>query len=783
MISFFSNGQLLFVPNKLESETETNMATRISILKNSFSKTFLGIGGVTSNGMTKLLKEYPEEYRNDILDYMFKPKFGASFHHLKIEIGSDANGTCGTEPSHMRSEEDYDITRGVGLWLGKEAKKRNPDITLDAIRWGTPSWITDNDKKYLYYKNFLQGAKDEFGLEFNYLCPDENEGDFNRNWVVNTFRPRLDKDGFENIKLTGADSTENWNIAPIVEGDPELKKALFALDRHYKQDSPKSALDSGLPILDSEDVAPFRHDFSFALDMAYKIIKSYVSGKMVQYVMHPIIEAIYDNVPYTCKGILVAAHPWSGHYQVEPSLWVTAQFTQFTNPGWRYVDSACKTSDDISYLTLVNPQNNDYSTIILNKGKKAETITIDFDSINTDTLHVWTTSEEEQFVYRGGCKKENGTFTFSVAPESISTLTTTTGQLKGCPINEIPQNTTFHLPYFDDFSSYEIGKQPKYTVDQSGAFEIVKEGKDGSKCLKQVITTKTKPIDWERRATPSPYTILGGQNLKNYRVSIKFQFDGYSDDIDCYALLGARCNYSPAGNLPAECYAIRIYHDGRWELYTASYILKAGVIKDFNSETWHSVSIVCHNDNISVFADGRILTELNDVEYPSGHVVIGTGYNQVRFANLSIEPSAADSPTECLRYDDSNPLIRYEGTWKSMGDDAKNVNRTLSVSDTTDDRMSLSFKGESISITGLKGPDFGFADVIIDGNLAGTIDAYADSTKYRKGLFSIYGLDVNIHTLDLVIKGKHSPESTGNRIAIDAIEIAGGELLSYFKTN
>lgn len=752
------------------------MSTRISILKDSSTSLFYGIGGVTSNGMTKLLKEYKEEYRNDILDFLFLPYFGASFHHLKIEIGSDANGTCGTEPSHMRSDKDYDITRGVGLWLGKEAKKRNPSITLDAIRWGTPSWITDNEKKYLYYKSFLQGARDEFGLEFDYLCSDENEGEFNRNWVVKTLRPRLDEDGFNSVKLTGADSTENWNIAPLVKGDIELKNSLFAISRHYQQTSPKEALESGMPIFDSEDIAPFRHSFSFALLMAYKIIKSYASGKMVQYVMHPIIEAIYDNVPYTCKGILVASHPWSGHWQVEPSLWVVAHFTQFTKPGWKYIDSACTVSKSISSLALYDNQKDDYSIIILNMSDKSETVTIDFDFSKVDSLYLWTTSEREQFVQREKCKRENGVFTITLEKKSICTLTTTTGQKKGEPKNIIPSSTSFSLPYFDDFSSYESGKQPLYTVDQSGAFEIVKEGKNGAKCLKQIITKDNKPLDWERRLTPQPYTILGGQELKNYNVSISFQFCEYSFDSDCYILLGARCNYSPSGDLPAECYNTKIYHDGRWELCSASYTIKAGIIESFNPDIWHTVAIECNNDTVKTFLDSVLLTEIKDDEYSSGQIVIGTGYNKVRFSFISIDKAQGNNNAECIRYDDKNPLLLYKGEWKDSGDDAKNYNRTLSVSDEKNAKMSFSFIGDSFSIVGQKGPECGLFDIYKDGKLIETVDTYSDSVRYRKCLFSLYSLEVKEHNIEIVVRGEHSDEAKGSRVVLDCVEVTGGEL-------
>ena len=49
------------------------------------------------------LSDYPEEYRNQILDLLFKPKFGASLQQIKVEIGGDVNSTDATEPSHART--------------------------------------------------------------------------------------------------------------------------------------------------------------------------------------------------------------------------------------------------------------------------------------------------------------------------------------------------------------------------------------------------------------------------------------------------------------------------------------------------------------------------------------------------------------------------------------------------------------------------------------------------------------------------------------------------------
>ncbi len=41
-------------------------------------------------------------------------------------------------------------------------------------------------------------------------------------------------------------------------------------------------------------------------------------------------------------GVAVAAQPWSGDYSIGKNAWVMAQTTQFTAPGWRYLDSSLR---------------------------------------------------------------------------------------------------------------------------------------------------------------------------------------------------------------------------------------------------------------------------------------------------------------------------------------------------------------------------------------------------------------------------------------------------------
>ncbi len=55
-------------------------------------RTFEGIGAVSAGASSRLLIDYPEPQRGQILDFLFKPRFGAGFQHLK----RPANATPGS---------------------------------------------------------------------------------------------------------------------------------------------------------------------------------------------------------------------------------------------------------------------------------------------------------------------------------------------------------------------------------------------------------------------------------------------------------------------------------------------------------------------------------------------------------------------------------------------------------------------------------------------------------------------------------------------------------------
>jgi len=96
--------------------------TSITVDGTKGGRTFDGVGAISGGGgNSRLLVDYPEPQRGQILDYLFKPGYGAAVQILKVEVGGDTNSTDGAEPSHMHARTDLNCDRGYEWWLMEQA--------------------------------------------------------------------------------------------------------------------------------------------------------------------------------------------------------------------------------------------------------------------------------------------------------------------------------------------------------------------------------------------------------------------------------------------------------------------------------------------------------------------------------------------------------------------------------------------------------------------------------------------------------------------------------------
>lgn len=762
------------IDNKIDVKT-------INISEMDSGPIFMGIG-MTVETSCRLLRDYPDEQLNEIIEILFKPNYAASLHHLKLEIGSDVNSSSGTVPCHMRSREDYEHRDNWLLWFAKKAKSVNPKLILSALRWGTPAWIKNYDDKYLFYKRYLEIAREYYGLEFDFLGPDQNEGEFDRDWVVNVLRKRLDEDGFRNVKLIASDAVSNpWLIASEILKDDQLNKAIDIVGAHYTTSSSNDAKDCGKPLWHSEAWPLMRSRIwdeistgvsGGALGFAKTIIDSFVIGKMVSYIMNPFIEAYYEIVPYNTKGCLVADKPWSGYYYITEGLWITAHFTQFIKPGWKFIESACEANSVFNYITLKSDDDRDFSTIILNTipSKLTYNFTIS-GGFSEKTINIWKSNSDVQFSHVVSINPTKGHFEFIAEPYTIYSISTTQGQKKGKPKKKNHMNANLSLPYFDDFEEYNIGSVPNYACDQGGAFQVTEDKPKGGKILKQVITNKIKPIDWVYRKTPEPYTIIGDLEWANYIVSC----DIFIDEADGYVFLAGRVIDSPYNEKPPLSYNLRLFKDGKWELRKWEKVLLCGQIEKLNGDIWHNLKLKFLYNTINAYIDNiKVAKYVDDIgSISSGAVALGCGYHFAYFDNILIEKVDKNTPPFVKRIDNADPSIIYEGTWQhDNGASYSHFRRTLSKclcnanevydgnsyvgrNSNSFNTVKYTFYGTGINIVGVLDKDNPIEmDIYIDEEFYKTIKLHDSESEnsYKRTLFSVVGLVKKLHTIKVIVR-------------------------------
>jgi len=635
--------------------TAAQAATAITINGSSGGRVLDGVGAISGGGgNSRLLIDYPEPQRSDILDYLFKPGYGASMQIMKVEIGGDTNSTSGAEPSHEHTRGAVNCTRGYETWLMQQARTRNPNIALVGLAWGAPGWIgngnfwTNDSIDYLVA--WLDCARTN-GVTINYLGG-WNEKGYNAGWYVN-LRSALNSHGYSSVKIIASDDF-GWAPADEAARNSAFANAVQVFGSHYvcgyrsnQSSCPSSstAISSGKQLWASENGSDDYNAGAQAL--ARGINRDYIDGKMTAYLNWPVIAAITPNIPWATTGLAVAQQPWSGNYSIGRNAWVMAQTTQFTSIGWRYLDNSSGyiggNRNNGSYVSLRSPSTGDYSTIIetMDAGG-AQTLNFTVTGgLSTGAVHVWSSnvrsSNQSDYMVRGAdITPSNGTFSLTVQPGYVYSFTTTTGQGKGTATS--PAQGNLALPYSDTFDSYATGREAKYLMDQQGSFEIAgcAAGRTGQ-CVRQM--SEQTPIYWTS-GHADPYTLLGDLSWRNYTFSSDVLLEKSG-----YAQLIARGNtYNHQGPQNLNGYYFRVTDSGAWSVLSNNTsgnwrTLASGNTAALGTGRWHNLSFTVNGGTLTAAIDGSTVATVSDGTWVAGQVGYGTGQGvTAQFDNLSVTP-------------------------------------------------------------------------------------------------------------------------------------------------
>jgi galactosylceramidase len=637
---------------------------------------FDGIGVVEGGGGTGvLLKDYPEPQRSQILDMVFKPKFGASVSALYVEVPGDGNSTQGSMPSHMHTRDDVNDWRGYMWWEMAEAKRRNPALTLDGAAWSAPGWIGNQgtafaqstgkdysgDKAFFsqdtidYYVSWLKGLR-QHGLEMDAIGIRNEKGasyDF-----AKAFRKTLDANGFAKVKLHGFDNwPDPWKFkfVPDMATDKDLRDSLDVISSH--NNPPKSVTPPEIKQLAAVMNKPLwnteQHVYKAGFDGLISTVQAFnlnhIDSGYSKITDWYGIAALYTMEPYSGeKEATVRANwPWSGHYEVNEKLWAYAHYGQFSQVGWTYLNGGSgHLGGGGSYVTLKSPDA-DYSVIIETKDAAGpQTLSLKIGGgLSAQPLAVWRSTEAEQFVRQADVKPVKGMVTLTLDANSVYSLTTTRGQEKG-QFDGVPVKTAFPFPYTESFDEYAdpkaFGYLPRYFADIAGAFELAACPGRAGQCLHQAVPVPT--ISW----APDwmPYTIVGDDQWQDYEVSA----DIYLNPGDGAAVMGRINDVGTGYGFIPKGYALQLSDTGALKLSVwrgkidkkklvgdaeqqaailASHddsvggerVLVMAQIDGFAPGQWHSLKLQFSGNTITGLVDGKPLLTATDTLY--GHGIAG----------------------------------------------------------------------------------------------------------------------------------------------------------------
>jgi O-glycosyl hydrolase len=633
--------------------------TSVTIDGTKGGRTFDGIGAISGGGgNSRLLIDYPEPSRSEILDYLFKPRYGAALQILKVEVGGDTNSTSGAEPSHRHTPADLNCDRGYEWWLMEEAKARNPNIKLAALAWGAPGWIGNGNfwstDMVNYLVSWLDCASDAHGLRIDYIGG-WNERSYNKAWYQN-LKLTLQGRGYNHVKVVADDTS--FRVADAIVADPLFASAVDIIGSHYvcgyrtsQSNCPSSsnALASGKTLWASENGSDDHNAGAAAL--ARGINRGYIDGRMTAYINWPLIAAVTPNIPFPTMGLAVAAQPWSGAYSIGRNAWVVAHTAQFSAPGWRYIDSASGylggNRTNGSYVTLRSSLTSNYSIVIETMDATiAQTFTaVVTGGLSLGTVHVWATdvrntSGSTVFAHVANVTPAGGTFSVTLQPGFVYTLSTATGQAKGSATS--PPAGPLSLPYTDSFDGYAVGRQARYLSDMQGAFEVTGcGGGRGGLCVRQM--TAQAPIAWN--PLTDPYALLGDVGWANYKVSsdVLLQQPGYVQ------VIGRATGQRPFVPSALDAYYLRVWNTGAWSLLrnestNVATTLRSGTVAPLGT-SWHNLALTFSGMAITAQIDGATIATLTDARWSAGQVGFGTRQGATaQFDNLRITAVTGPPP-------------------------------------------------------------------------------------------------------------------------------------------
>jgi hypothetical protein len=270
--------------------------------------------------------------------------------------------------------------------------------------------------------------------------------------------------------------------------------------------------------------------------------QNYILSNMTSTISWSLLWSAYTNLVCNGAGLMRAHQPWTGNYEVSAPVWMTAHWSQFAQPGWRFLhvpgggsgflDVAGLPAHSGTYVTLVGADSLADMTVILETldqdgclNRSVADLAVTFTTRGGlpgagTTLHVWLTTQTSYFVEQPPITiAADSTFRVVVPPDSMMTVSTVSTARKGAfPDSPIPAAAQWPVPYSDSFdaANYTFDAMAHFFADQGGSWAV----RNGS--LQQVSGGSPAGNSWA--FSPEPLTQIGDETWADYSVAATVRF-------------------------------------------------------------------------------------------------------------------------------------------------------------------------------------------------------------------------------------------------------------------
>ena len=669
-----------------------------------------GVGTVSTEKNTALLMDYREETPDQYWEIM-ELLFGAEGAQLtQITVSAEK------EPAPCQ------------LLFAKDALSINPELPIALYLDGGAD-----------FKGVIDKAQKDYGIEFDYA---------------------------------GASGASSGEILSLSIDLPDDVKRTARLDKE-SGDIPSEMLSSSA-LMEAVDAVDIRGNGAYSAQEVRALSEQYgkeiwmggmsggLSGHFIknQYdygaTFYQLDSFVYGSYSWiTNTGVIYAAEPWSGYYEVSSSMWEVSLINGFLK-GMSYVSSGCTES----YITCMDKSTMDYAFFTANFSEADVDYELTLKNIGKmDTAAVMWENSEEAPLSMGKTlspvkSPEGNTLKFTVKSREKVVITTTAGHvpyeerdLKNAGNTEV--RGSLALPYTDDFRYKKYpenylkkrGNAPRYFQNMRGSFGV----SDGRLVQTSGETIEDVDNEGEVNVISEDYGIclLGDNTWKDYTYTAKLSFTEKNDKV--FAGIGVRCRnvYS----YDSDGVWLRIYPNGEWSFECRNASIynfyenrrKDGKIEDFKPFESHEVKLTARGNEIRAELDG---TNLGSISLDTSVTISGRAGIESSGSGIAVEAIDVKAAENGIPY-----VVRVDESCEDIKYSSEPVRQSGSAELKKGDTVFYTFNGRGIAVIGGRSyNEDGFA-VKIDGKDAES--TFAGACGGHQAIFYSGALKDGEHTIEI----------------------------------